>query len=126
MIERAFSEAACAVDALERASPPLETLLEEGMAIVRGLLIAYGHRAGKAMVEDEDILRVFKAFVKGDPSLNAIRDSVRELVFMQNCLRLGRPDALPPRPERMAVRLVRHIALYLQSRCEQSGWLERS
>ena len=62
---------------------------------------------------------LFKAFVKGDPSLNAVRDNVRELVYYQNCLAQGREDALPKSPEKMAARTVQHIYFYLRSRLEQ-------
>jgi hypothetical protein len=61
--------------------------------------------------------------VKGDPSLNAVRDNVRELVYYRNCLAMERREALPPVPDRMAVRTARHIYLYLRSRCEQDGRL---
>jgi len=35
----------------------------------------------------------------------------------------GRRDALPAVPERMAVRLARHVFLYLKTRCEREGRL---
>ncbi len=120
MIEQAFREAEQGIEGME--GRPLAEVLAGGLDIVQGLLIAYGRQAGKAM-EEGDILKVFRAFVKGDPSLHAIRESVRELVFMQNCLRAGRLDLLPPNPEKMALRLTRHIMLYLRSRCETAGWL---
>lgn len=109
---------------LERGSLPLESALSESTAIVRELLSAYGRQAGKEMPESDDLLEVFKAFVHGDPSLNAVRDNARELVYYHNCLNMDRADALPKAPERMAVRTARHIYLYLRSRSEQEGRLE--
>lgn len=99
--------------------PPLTGVLDEATGVVRGLLTAYGQHAGKVIPEDGDLLQTLKAFVKGDPSLNTVRDNVRELVFYRNCLDMGRTDALPERPGRMAVHTVRHVYLYLYSRCEQ-------
>lgn len=103
------------------AAPTLEDTLPECQAIARGLLETYAEHVGNAMPETDDLLLTFKAFVKGDPSLNAVRDNVRELVFYSNCLDQGRRDALPPAAEKMAVRTARHVYLYLRSRCEQAG-----
>lgn len=94
-------------------------LLEPCMAIIEALLRAYAAAEGKSLPENADLLAVQKAFVKGDPSLNAVRDNVRELIFYQNCVLTDRRDALPRRAARMAVRTTRHIDLYLRSRAEQ-------
>ncbi len=104
--------------------PPLEDILPRAQAVVAGLLNAYAGHCGKPSCDSDDLLAVFKAFVKGDPSLNTVRDNVRELVYYRNCLQLGRADALPRAPARMAVRTARHIYLYLRSRCEQEGRLD--
>lgn len=109
---------------LEQGGLPLEPALNESADIVRELLSSYGRHAGKEMPDSDDLLDVFKAFVHGDPSLNAVRDNVRELVYYYNCLSMDRADALPKAPERMAVRMARHIYLYLRSRSEQEGRLE--
>jgi hypothetical protein len=61
--------------------------------------------------------------VKGDPGWNAIRENLRELVYYGNCIALGRRDALPAAPERMAIRLARHVHLYVKTRCEREGRL---
>lgn len=94
----------------------LEPTLKRSMGVVRAMLNAFGRHRGREMPETEDLLETFKAFVKGDPSLNAVRDNVRELVFYSNCIAMDRRDALPARPERMAVRTARHIYLYLRTR----------
>lgn len=104
--------------------------IEACLSLVRCLLWAYVQdRAARGerpapVEEPEDVLALFKLFVKGDPSLNAVRDNVRELVYYANCLALGREDALPPKPANMAVRTVRHIYLYLYSRALQEHRLE--
>ena len=100
-------------------APALAGLLAEAGGIMKGLLTAYAEHAGKDMPDTDDLLEVFKAFVKGDPSLNAVRDNVRELVYYGNCLAMDRADALPQNPQRMAVHTLRHVYLYLHSRCEQ-------
>lgn len=115
-----------ALEARARAQPPgpLDELLAEGMDVVGGLLRAYAEHAGKPMPVDGDLLELFKAFVKGDPSLNAVRDNVRELVYYRNCLDMGRLDALPSAPQRMLAHTARHIYLYLRSRSEQEHRLD--
>lgn len=62
------------------------------------------------------LLEAFRILVKGDPTWNAVRDNLRELVYYRNCLEAGREDALPPVPQKMAVRLARHLFLYFSGR----------
>ena len=97
----------------------LPGLVDEAIGIVNALMCAYAAHAGKPMPVTEDPLEVFKAFVKGDPSLNAIRDNVRELVYYRNCLEADRSDALPVNPAMMTTHTARHIYLYLRTRCAQ-------
>jgi hypothetical protein len=120
----AFEDQDARISALEQAVrsdevPSLDIVLGQGREIMAGLLRAYADHAGKSVPETDDLLAIFKAFVKGDPSLNAVRDNVRELVFYTNCLDMAREDALPKHPERMAVHTLRHVYLYLHSRSEQ-------
>jgi len=101
----------------------LETALEGATDAARSLIRAYLDAEGKKSVPpaDGDLLEAFKALVKGDPSWNAIRDSLRELVYYRNCIAAGRADALPAVPEKMAVRLARHVYLYVRTRCIREG-----
>ena len=114
----------------ERGTLPLSSTVDESLDLTRMLLC--GHIGGRAADDPamtaagsqpqppgDDVLELFKVFVKGDPSLNAVRDNIRELVYYRNCIDLKREDALPVRPDAMAVRTVRHIYLYLRSRSEQ-------
>jgi hypothetical protein len=101
-----------------------EPLLGEGLAVTHDLMAAYAEHAGKAIPVTDDVLAVLRAFVKGDPSLNAIRDNVRELVYYKNCLAMDRADALPRAPQRMVAHTARHIYLYLHSRAEQEHRLD--
>ena len=98
-------------------------LLQEVADIINALLLVHADAHGK-QIEADDLLVTFKAFVKGDPSLNAVRDNVREIVYYQNCLAENREDALPKNPARMAVRTVQHICFYLRSRLEQDQLLD--
>lgn len=125
-LARRFAEIDQRISALERRLQAgdglsLEAVLAEGMDIVKDLLTAYAEHGGKPIPVTDDLLEVFKAFVKGDPSLNALRDNVRELVYYRNCVDMNREDALPRVPERMVARTARHIYLYLHSRSEQEG-----
>ncbi len=114
----------------DRGTLPLSHAVDESLDLTRMLL--RGHiaqrtadspstmvAASRSLPEGDDVLEIFKVFVKGDPSLNAVRDNIRELVYYRNCIDLKREDALPVRPDAMAVRTVRHIYLYLRSRSEQ-------
>jgi hypothetical protein len=101
----------------------LEPALDAATDAARGLIRAFVAAEGKKAVPpaDADLLEVFKLLVKGDPSWNAIRDNLRELVYYRNCLAAGRADALPAVPEKMAVRLARHVYLYVRTRCIREG-----
>ena len=99
--------------------PALEAASGAALALIRAYVAAQGSKpvpAGEA-----DLLEAFKVLVKGDPTWNAIRDNLRELVYYRNCLALGRADALPAVPEKMAIRLARHLYLYLRTRCVKEG-----
>lgn len=101
----------------------LEPALEAATGAARALLRAYIRAEGAKPVpaEDVDLLEAFKVLVKGDPTWNAIRDNLRELVYYRNCLASGRADALPAVPEKMAIRLARHVYLYMRTRCIREG-----
>lgn len=89
------------------------------LALMRAYLAAEGSKP--VPPGDADLLEAFKVLVKGDPTWNAIRDNLRELVYYRNCLAMGRADALPAVPEKMAIRLARHVYLYLRTRCVKEG-----
>jgi hypothetical protein len=106
----------------ERGAEALGEQLEPAIALVARMMRAWLENAGRAQPPaDADLLEVWKALVKGDPTWNAIRDNCRELVYYRNCLALGRTDALPTLPHRMAVRTARHIYLYIRSRAVRDG-----
>jgi hypothetical protein len=95
--------------------PSIDTVAEA----MRAALAA----AGKPLpARDADVLDVWQALVKGEPTWNAIRDNCRELVYYRNCIAAGRSDALPPAPAQMAVRTARHVLLYIRTRALREGW----
>ncbi len=113
--------AALEQEMVAEAALALEPTLQRCMGIVDALLRAFAGHHGKDIpaadpLDGEGLLATLKAFVKGEPSLTAVRDNVRELVYYRNCIDMERRDALPARPERMAVRTTRHIYLYLRTR----------
>jgi len=99
--------------------PALEAASGAALALVRAYVAAEGGKPLPAM--DADLLEAFKILVKGDPTWNAIRDNLRELIYYRNCLASGRADALPAVPEKMAIRLARHLYLYVRTRCVKEG-----
>ncbi len=106
-------------DGLREGKLTLAPTVDSALRLVNRLMLAFARAADRAIPglgEDSDPLEVFKAFVKGDPSLNAVRDNVRELVYYRNCLDALREDALPAHPVAMAVRTVRHTYLYMRTR----------
>ncbi|MCW5604102.1 MAG: hypothetical protein KIT18_06115 [Burkholderiales bacterium] len=105
---------------------PLAAAVDGAIALVRGLLLACIVADGKKRIPktSDDILDVFKALVKGEPSWHAIRDNCRELVYYRNCINMHREDALPAASEKMAVRTARHIYLYVMTRLAQEGRLK--
>jgi hypothetical protein len=101
----------------------LDSVLEPCVAAVSETMLAALVAAGRQLpVDDADVLAVWQALVKGEPTWNAIRDNCRELVYYRNCLAAGRADALPAEPARMAVRTARHIHLYVRTRALREGW----
>ncbi|MCC6610712.1 MAG: hypothetical protein IT515_13690 [Burkholderiales bacterium] len=107
----------------ERAALDIAEVLEPAIGLVDETMRAYLAAAGEKAPPPvgADVLEVWKTLVKGDPAWNAVRDSCRELVFYRNCLAEGRRDALPAAPHRMAVRLARHVYLYIRTRCVREG-----
>jgi hypothetical protein len=127
-VSRRFGEIDRSIGALERtvAERPelaLTEVLEPAIGLVNDTMRAYLAAAGDKAPPpaDADVLEVWRALVKGDPTWNAIRDNCRELVFYRNCLAAGRTDALPTAAHRMAVRLARHVYLYVRTRCVREG-----
>ena len=124
-----FGEVDGELAALERnmaaAGPlPLSATVDHALALVTRLVIACIADGGKQIpAAGADILDLFKVLVKGEPSWNAIRDNCRELVYYRNCINMGRLDALPAVPAKMAVRTARHIFLYIKTRCTRDGRL---
>ncbi|MDR3392807.1 MAG: hypothetical protein P4L77_13850 [Sulfuriferula sp.] len=110
----------------ERKSLPLQATVEHAMALTKQLIIAYIVDVGVKEVPDmdADLLEVFKALVKSDPSWNTIRDNCRELVYYHNCITMERLDALPANPEKMAIRTLRHLYLFIKTRCMREERLE--
>ena len=105
---------------------PLAATVERATGLLKKLVTAYVADEGKKEIPDAgaDILDIFKVLVKGEPSWTAIRDNCRELVYYRNCINMGRQDALPKAPEKMAVRTARHVYLYIKTRCIREGRLE--
>jgi len=99
--------------------PTLQAASGAALALVRAYVAAEGSKT--VPPEGADLLEAFKVLVKGDPTWNAIRDNLRELVYYRNCLAAGRADALPAVPEKMAIRLARHLYLYVRTRCVKEG-----
>ncbi|HET9114227.1 MAG TPA: hypothetical protein VFN66_10230 [Burkholderiales bacterium] len=110
----------------ERRSLALLGTVEQSMRLIKQLIIAYIADVGEKEIPDanDDLLDVFKVLVKSDPSWNTIRDNCRELVYYHNCITMDRCDALPQHPERMAVRTLRHIYLFMKTRCMREMRLE--
>ncbi|MFN7086313.1 MAG: hypothetical protein ACK4N4_06775 [Burkholderiales bacterium] len=102
---------------------PLAATVAQAIALVTRLVSAYIAAEGKKQLPaaGADILEVFKVLVKGEPSWTAIRDNCRELMYYQNCINMGRQEALPRAPEKMAVRTARHVYLYIKTRCIREG-----
>lgn len=106
--------------------PALLPLVIDALSLVKGMIVAYIQDVGEIdpPSEQDDLLESFKILVKGDPSWNTIRDNCRELVYYQNCIQMDRFDALPVKPESMAVRTMRHVFLFMKSRSARENRLE--
>jgi hypothetical protein len=106
--------------ALQGTAPELASVLPDCIDLMDGLMRAWLAEEGRAPpAPGSDVLEVWKALVKGEPTWNTIRDNLRELVYYRNCLAMDRADALPANPAHMAVRTARHIWLYMRTRAER-------
>ncbi len=130
MLEQEFADVNAALATLEQRIASGEVLVlspavEASITLARRLIVArIAADGGKAVpAADADLLDAFKSLVKGDPTWTAIRDNLRELVYYRNCIEMGREDALPAAPEKMAVRTARHVYLYMRTRCVRDGQL---
>jgi len=128
---RAFADADARLKPLEERINrgerlPLAGTVEQSITLIQDLIAAYLVEEGKKPIPDStaDLLEVFKVLVKGEPSWHAIRDNCRELVYYRNCINMEQRDALPPVPEKMAVRIARHVYLYIRTRCIREGRLQ--
>lgn len=97
-------------------------VLVEAVDAAIGFAFALLHQqisaSGAAASPGANLLDAFRALAKGDPTWNAVRDNLRELIYYRNCIASGREDALPPVPAKMAIRTARHLYLYFMSRCQ--------
>jgi len=96
---------------------PVSETIDEATALVEEILRAFLDDEGREYDPDDRILELWKRLVKGEPTLNTIRDNCRELVYYRNCLdmqREGRPAA-PPRQDGGAHGPT-HLPVYAQPR----------
>ena len=133
LLQHTFDQADQQIGAMEIAlasaqDTPLAETVEQATRIVRQLITAYSADVGEASqpADDADLLECLRVLVKGDPSWNTIRDNCRELVYYHNCLQMDRADALPAHPQKMTVRTLRHLFLFMKSRCMRESRLEMS
>ncbi|MFP4616489.1 MAG: hypothetical protein ACOCUJ_02345 [Thiohalospira sp.] len=97
-----------------------------GIEIIKDLIKAYLEVLDRDWEgTEDDLLALWKVAVKKNPSLNTIRDNCRELIYYYNCVDMDRRDALPENAHKQAVRTARHVYLYLRTRAEEAGALEK-
>ncbi|MEF8792807.1 hypothetical protein [Thiohalorhabdus sp.] len=107
--------------------PDVAETTEVAIEVVKDLITAYLQILGRDWEgADDDILALWKVSVKKNPSLNTIRDNCRELVYYHNCVDMDRRDALPQNAHRQAIRTARHVYVYLRTRAEETGELEKA
>ena len=107
--------------------PDVADTTESAIAVVKDLIKAYLQIIGRGWDDvEDDILALWKVSVKKNPSLNTIRDNCRELVYYHNCVEMDRRDALPQNAHRQAIRTARHVYVYLRTRAEETGELEKA
>jgi len=108
-------------------NPDVADTTASATAVVKDLIRAYLQILGRDWSDvEDDLLALWKVSVKKNPSLNTIRDNCRELVFYHNCVDMDRRDALPQNAHKQAIRTARHVYVYLRTRAEETGELEKA
>lgn len=108
-------------------APDVSATTESAIAVVKDLIKAYLQILGRDWEgADDDLLALWKVSVKKNPSLNTIRDNCRELIYYHNCVDMDRRDALPQNAHKQAIRTARHVYVYLRTRAEETGEVEKA
>jgi hypothetical protein len=110
-------EAALAADAAADAGE----LLAIGEAILERWLLAHGGAPTQRRSEGFRLLALHRQGARGDPTLNACRETCRELVYHYNLVRLDPTHPETARRLRLGAMVARHLALFIGGKLEVAG-----
>lgn len=84
---------------------------------------AHGQVPTRATKEGFRVLALHRQGARGDPSFNACRETVRELVYRHNVAREPGAIAAPawPRERTLMVMVARHLCLFIEGKLTEAG-----
>lgn len=99
------------------------TLLRLAEQVLETWIEAHGQVPTQATKEGFRILALHRQGARGDPSFNACRETVRELVYRHNVAREpGAIDAAAwPRQRTLMVMVARHLCLFIEGKLTEAG-----
>ncbi|MBV1693501.1 MAG: hypothetical protein KGP27_03480 [Hyphomicrobiales bacterium] len=107
-------------DSPDEVAPALLRLAEQ---VLETWIEAHGQVPTQATKEGFRILALHRQGARGDPSFNACRETVRELVYRHNVAREpGVIDAAAwPRQRTLMVMVARHLCLFIEGKLTEAG-----
>lgn len=118
---------AAALDTIERGSGTADdvaaALLRLAEQVLETWIEAHGQVPTQETREGFRILALHRQGARGDPSFNACRETVRELVYRHNVAREpGAIDAAAwPRQRTLMVMVARHLCLFIEGKLTEAG-----
>jgi hypothetical protein len=103
------------------AVPVADELLRLGETILEAWLAARGEAPTRNEVEGFRLLALHRQGARGDPSYNACRETCREIVYCRNLIAADPFAGTVVRTLKLAVMVVRHLALFVGGKMEVAG-----
>lgn len=99
----------------------VEELLNLGETILEQWLIARGETPTQATKEGFRILALHRQGAQGEPSFNACRETVRELVYHHNLVKADPAHPDTERRVRLAAMVAMHLYLFVAGKMQVAG-----
>ena len=116
-----FAEIESALDGFDSAGEPAGRLLGLAEAVLENWIAARDEAPTSEEREGFRLLALHRQGARGEPSLNACRETCREIAFHANLLRLEPDHDETARRSAMMAMLVRHLLLFVSGKMQVAG-----